>query len=226
MAKFLFCLPLRLGVLLIAPIQFLITAAAAGIVWLALIRREKDSDLPTSLRISFIIFGIVYTVTALACVFGFIGAIFKKTRFISWFSFMMNYMLGFQIVSSIFYLVAFFRDGGKSVSQTVGNGTGITVCVGCTHLSKTVVVISAIIPLLVQAYVCYIVHSYRKRLAKEDAKKHAVPLTKSAYHPVQLNEEGQSLTHSGAYPYSEGAHSFGNSGKYDTPYNGGNYGKV
>ncbi|KAG5729967.1 hypothetical protein E4T56_gene5641, partial [Termitomyces sp. T112] len=64
-AKFLCCLPLRLGVLVIAFIQFLITGATAAAVWWSLLDANNEPQLTQKLKTGIILIGVVYTVSAL-----------------------------------------------------------------------------------------------------------------------------------------------------------------
>jgi len=78
-AKFLCCLPLRLGVLVISVIQFLICGGVAGLLWWALCNQKNDvSVVVGNMKTTVIIVGVIYTIAALVGLLGFFWSDFQK----------------------------------------------------------------------------------------------------------------------------------------------------
>jgi len=209
--KFCCCLPLRLGVLVISFIQFVLNLIAAGILWFVINRGE---DTPGRVRVSVVIFAIVYTVTGLTSLVGFIGAVIRKHGFISSFVIALQFCLGFQIGSSIFFLISWFQNKDLYVErclESANTDVERASCDGIRNINGGVIVVVILIPIFLQAYCVYVVNAYAKYLSQERTAKAATRATAGAYQPVQ-NPEAYPLTSSTqppAYPYADNSHSFG-----------------
>ncbi|KAJ7076872.1 hypothetical protein B0H15DRAFT_574726 [Mycena belliarum] len=214
-AKYLCCLPLRLGVLLISFVQFLVSAAAAaGLTYLLVLDSQGKFDtqyVTNRVRIIAIVVAVVYGIFALISLTGFIGAIRKKESYVGAFSNLLRFFLGLTITVVIAYFILYFVDKSQFRKLCIGSSTDqnvINACNGSTKLSVWAMVISAIIPILFQAYGVYIVSAYVKKLHNEQfLHQESFGYKGPGYVPV--HEETHPLTHQGAYPYADNSHSFG-----------------
>ncbi|KAJ7287296.1 hypothetical protein C8J57DRAFT_1215545 [Mycena rebaudengoi] len=218
-AKFLCCLPLRLGVLIISFGQFIVALLAAGLLAFALIvdARDKDDkykDLPQRTKIIAGVLCAIYGLVALISLTGFIGAIRKKESYVGLFSSLLRGFLVVQIGVTTAYFIFYFVDKDKFRKLCTGNYTDKNVIDTCESPSKVgvaVLIVSALIPILVQAYGVYIVASYAAKLHNG---RDATWVSKAAtYAPVAGREESHPLTQpQGQYPYADAAHSYGPKG--------------
>jgi len=227
--KFCCCLPLRLGTLIISFIQFLLCGAAAGGFWFLLWAANERGlleSLENSARISLIVAGVIYTLAALIGLFGFFGSIFKKNGLVRTYLALLYLTLILEIASGVFSLVMFyrFRDGKRpDCVKKVPVNNGVATVDYCAALDNFAnlpvwsVWVSSLVPILIVAYACYVVHNYTRRLAKQRADREIIATrsfaTGSEYTAVKPEEEAHPLTQppTYSYPYSDAPHSFGHS---------------
>ncbi|KAF9524012.1 hypothetical protein CPB83DRAFT_774598 [Crepidotus variabilis] len=218
-AKFLCCLPLRLGVLIISFLQFLLFGGLAGLTWYALWYDHKSdlSQLTKSMQKTAIAVGVIYTVASLLGLLGFLGAIFRKNGFVKSFYILLCIVFGFEIGSSIMYLVTFYRTRNQTFDDCVGGSTDVNKISYCRSLDiyrkipQGYMIASIIIPILIHAYAIYVVYQYSKRLAHQKAEKTRLS-SHAAYQPVAHQDDSFAMNqpYNAAYPYAAGgAHSFG-----------------
>ncbi|KNZ73975.1 hypothetical protein J132_08912 [Termitomyces sp. J132] len=197
-AKFLCCLPLRLGVLVIAFIQFLITGATAAAVWWSLLDANNEPQLTQKLKTGIILIGVVYTVSALVCLTGFIGALARKLGAIRTYLFVLYLTLILQIAVTVFSLISFYNLRHATEAVKIPQGA---------------VIASAIIPIVIQMYACYIVSAYKNRLLQQKRDKDVVLTVNPVYAPVPGSEHAFPVPHANLpYVYGNGPHAFGNQG--------------
>ncbi|KAF8070425.1 hypothetical protein FPV67DRAFT_1019335 [Lyophyllum atratum] len=225
-AKFLCCLPLRLGVLVIAFIQFAITGAAAGFVWWLLIEKNNEMQLTQKLKASILLIGAVYTASALISLTGFIGALAKKLGAIKTYLFVLYATLAFQIAVTIFTLINYYRLRATSGSDCIvtSGGTTVNLCEEYAKVPQAAIIIAVIVPILIQAYACYIVAAYKNRLIKQKLDRSSVAMKASvnpSYTSIPVTDQSLPPSYSNpAYPYASGPHAFGDK---DHNHNGSNH---
>ncbi|KAF5386267.1 hypothetical protein D9615_002302 [Tricholomella constricta] len=214
-AKFLCCLPLRLGVLVIAFIQFIITGAAAGLVWWLLIEKHNESQLTKKLKASIVLIGVVYTGSALVSLTGLIGALAKKLGAIKTYLFVLYATLGFQVAVTVFTLINYYRlrgTSGPDCNVTSGDTT-VNLCEEYVKVPQGAIIVSVIVPILIQAYACYIVAAYKNRLIKQRQDRSSVAMktpVNPAYTSVPATDQSLPPSYSNtAYPYASAPNAFG-----------------
>ncbi|KAL0581897.1 hypothetical protein V5O48_000126 [Marasmius crinis-equi] len=165
---FLCCLPIRLGAFIIALFSVLIGLCVAGVAWAGVYFDSNPGDvkdlngqtfhLTTRQKIVLIVFGVVYTLFTLVSLFGLVGVLIKRINFLRTFSAFLKGFLVINIILSIANLVLFFID--KDGDCTLGsekNGN----CVKSSGLSTgaviAIVIVTMLIPILFQAYACWII---------------------------------------------------------------------
>ncbi|KAJ6593585.1 hypothetical protein B0H19DRAFT_1091056 [Mycena capillaripes] len=205
-AKYLCCLPLRLGVLVISLLQFLSSAAVTGLLAYVLILDAQGKDnveIPSRTRIIAIVLASICGLVALISLTGFIGAIRKKESYVGIFSNLLRFFLVLQIATVVAYFVLYFIDKDEFKKICIGGSTDQNVIDACNSSSKLsiwVLVVSAVVPILFQAYGVYVVAAYARKLRSEDTYVFGGP----SY--VRVGEESHPLTHQPAYPYTDSAH--------------------
>ncbi|KAJ8076403.1 hypothetical protein PM082_000826 [Marasmius tenuissimus] len=165
---FLCCLPIRFGAFIIAVFSILIGLAVAGLAWAGVYFDSTDKEielnngetfkLTTRQKIVLIVYGVVYTLFTLSALFGLVGVIIKRVNFIRTFSGFLKGFLISSIILAIVQLVFFFID--KDSNCTVGSDKHGT-CVKSNGLSTgaviAIVIVTMLIPILFQAYACWII---------------------------------------------------------------------
>ncbi|KAJ3851558.1 hypothetical protein EV368DRAFT_83409 [Lentinula lateritia] len=232
---FLCCLPIRLGAFFVGVVEFLLSGLVAAVMWAGLYLNSQDkresglSELLTSSilkthsypvspelsknqKIAVALFGASYTLLFLASTFGILGVLRKRISWIqSFLSFMKGYLIGNTIVT-IINIVIFFIDNKDTGTCVITDENG-----NCenTSLSRgaqiAIVIIVAIVPLLVQAYACWILSDCVKYLRdKQVYPMTYYPFSSGGYAAVgpSSKEENVSLTHNSGSatgaPYASG----------------------
>ncbi|KAJ6558442.1 hypothetical protein DFH09DRAFT_1162841 [Mycena vulgaris] len=209
-AKYLCCLPLRLGVLLISFFQFLGSASIAGVLAYVLILHAQGKDIDgveifmtSRNRIIAIVLAAVSGLAALVSLTGFIGAIRRKQSYVGIFSILLRFFLVLQIAVVVAYFVFYFvdKDKFKKLCLDALNGStdqrAIDACNSQSKISLWALIVPAVVSVLSQAYGVYIVAAYARKLRYEEADSFAF---RPGY--VQVGgEESRPLTHKVAGPY-------------------------
>ncbi|KAJ7782787.1 hypothetical protein B0H16DRAFT_1682190 [Mycena metata] len=219
--KYLCCLPLRLGVLVISFLQFIASGAvAAFLVTILVLNADDKTDAAkvsaastAEARAIFIVLAILYAIEALVSLTGFIGAIRKKESYVGIFSNLLRLFLGLQVVAVIAYIAIYFASKSEFKKICIEDSTNqqdINAC-SAANYSPWVVIVSAVIPLLFQAYGVYIVSSYVTKLRNEKViSEESFGFKGPGYAPVPNDLEQYPLSDRPlAYPYADNSHSFG-----------------
>lgn len=210
------CIPVRVAVFVTSLFAFLFSGAVAGIAFFLLADSEKQntaaSHLSSEQKTACGVVGGIYTVIALASLFGFIGSIIRKRGFVRLYSTMTFVILFVQCAASGYFIYSLFRHTNCTVKETDGD------TVNCTQLStgvKVGVVCVLLVQLFIQAYIVAIIRRYVTQLEDEQTYRgtagyadHAFKLNPTTtYQPV---DQGQGLLQpQNTYPYADPHHSFG-----------------
>ncbi|KAJ3874418.1 hypothetical protein F5051DRAFT_416875 [Lentinula edodes] len=212
---FLCCLPIRLGAFFVGVVEFLLSGLVAAVMWAGLYLNSQDKlspELSKNQKIAVALFGASYTLLFLASTFGILGVLRKRISWIQTFSsFMKGYLIGNTIVT-IINIVIFFIDNKDTGTCVITDENG-----NCdnTSLSRgaqiAIVIVVAIVPLLVQAYACWILSDCIKYLRdKQVYPMTYYPFSSGGYAAVgpSSKEENVSLTHNSGSatgaPYASG----------------------
>jgi len=217
--KFLCCLPVRLGVFILALCMFLLSGLLAAILWFGLAADKITLD--TRQKIAIGIVAATMTVAAIISLFGFIGTIMRKHSFVSAYSSSLNWLLGVSLVVGIFYIVDLFRLPKQTfINDCINGSTDQNTINTCQHVSEVRFVAMGIIIVswLLQLYECIIVASYVIQLQEEDSEKFRLRSLQSQsaykYEQTQGRASAEYLTQPehGPYPYADAQNSFGRNG--------------
>ncbi|KAF7321516.1 hypothetical protein MKEN_00672500 [Mycena kentingensis (nom. inval.)] len=222
--KYLCCLPLRLGVLVISILNFLASAAVTGLLAALLVfdaqgktfENDKGETVQVHLRsdklkYAAIALTVVYGLVALVSLLGFIGAMRKKHSLVHAFSALCKFFLALQVAVLVAYVIMYFVDRGQFAKLCIGDSTDQKVIDACNSPGKVAIwalIVSGIIPLLFQAYGVYIVAAYSRKLREGDD---AIPMYRSGPGYVKVaGEEAYPLT---APAYTQGGYADHHHGK-------------
>ncbi|QRV95159.1 tetraspanin family protein [Ceratobasidium sp. AG-Ba] len=236
------CLPVRLGVFVLSLLSLVGGGIYAAAVWYAYYHSTKDDtlSLTTSQKIAFIVTGVVYSIGAIAALFGFIGAIGRKRGLVATYSTFMWFHLAAQVAIGAFFIYAIFQNSDELVNQckqsvnqvnnanqaTNSNNVNVNPDDACrvfTKWGRVGAIISLVIILLIELYCCFIVSRYVAQLTDEQSfravnrSSHLEANTgrKSGYYPHEpINAGTELLSKEGhhEYPYAQNQHSFGHKG--------------
>ncbi|KAK7057500.1 hypothetical protein R3P38DRAFT_2841320 [Favolaschia claudopus] len=227
-AKYLFCLPLRLGVSLISITQFLTTGALSGVLTFLLIRdaqgrpiffKDDEHDrkfvfhFSSKTRTVGIVLAVVWGLTAIISFLGFLGAILKKASYVLMYSALLRLSLALQVAVSTAYLVFFFTDKKDFKKLCAAGSSSSNAVDDCDNLANNVdknawkVVVSAVVPIVIQSYGVYIVLSYARKLRDQEHLKESFGFRGRGYAPIA--EESLPLTNHTSHPYADNSSSIG-----------------
>ncbi|KAF8515463.1 hypothetical protein JB92DRAFT_2914836 [Gautieria morchelliformis] len=195
----------------------------AGICWFVLIKTQSDDNtfahLTQSQKTAFGVVGGVYTLIALASLFGFIGSVIRRRSFVALYSTMCYIIFFIQCAASGYLIYSLFHatSVNGATCQVVVNGQTEN-CVDLSKKTKIFVIVFLVIELLIQAYIVAVIHRYVKQLDEEqsyhrtsghvDTAFNMGPT--NAYYPHQPLDQNQGLlAPKGHYAYSDPHHSFG-----------------
>jgi len=208
-AKFLLCLPARLGVLLFSLGEFLSSGLLAAWLWITLARDEQDKNVQLSKRllISICVLGGISTIIALCSFAGFIGAITKRPRAIRAFARAIAWLLGVQLITSTLYIIAIFVEPKSDFIKACENGSAdarvVDACTNRVGLAKGVFVGVIVVALLLHMYELYVVSAYATELERTELNRNIILGNKY--------EDTRPLTGPDlSYPYADKAHRGGN----------------
>ncbi|KAJ7188596.1 hypothetical protein C8R46DRAFT_1243502 [Mycena filopes] len=200
-AKYLCCLPLRLGVFINSLFQFLASGIVAAFFIFVLVLNAEDklklNDQPFELAPRFrnisIGFAVVTGLIALISFTGFIGAIRKKESYVGVYLNLLRLFLLLHITIVVAFFILFFADKKEFKKLCLNNTTdqhNIDNCDKVLKASVPAVLISGLVPLLFQTYGVYIVGAYVQKLRRQDSY-------------ARVGEESRPLTHHAAYPFAD-----------------------
>ncbi|KDQ55061.1 hypothetical protein JAAARDRAFT_60049 [Jaapia argillacea MUCL 33604] len=197
MAKhhFLCCLPLRLGAILISLFQSLLNGSAAALAWYILIRSLKTHILsPDATQIPILTFAVLTTFIAVFCFIGFLGATCKRLGYINFYAHILSVVFFIKTAVVVVEIVLLFVKQHDLLDSCVQAGNEEADCENYLTESKWIVVVSSLVPILVEAYGLVIIYQYRSQLHQRDSQgfreAKLKPLVAGkgscSYHPVGL----------------------------------------
>lgn len=217
-ARFLFCLPARLGVLLFSLGEFLATGFLAAVLWIALAHDEqsKNNQWSRRLLVSVIVLASISSIIAIVSFAGFVGTIFKRVGGVRAFARTIAVLLGIQFGISLLYIIMIFVEPKSDfIKQCEGGSTNSNIVNTCTNkISEvkgiTVGIISA--ALLLHAYEVYVVGAYASELEQTEFNRNII-MGNPRYTALAGGEDSKPLTgFDSSYPYADASHSYGQKG--------------
>ncbi|KAF8895692.1 hypothetical protein CPB84DRAFT_1837113 [Gymnopilus junonius] len=214
-AKFLCCLPLRLGVVVISFLQFLFCGAIAGSLWWALCCYGHSIH-----ETAAIVVAAIYSAAALVAFLGLLGAFSRKTGLVKAFFLLLSAILLVEIGGSIWYLTTFYRNRHQTLAECINGSSDSNRIAYCNSLDafkrihQGVLLTSVIVPIVLQAYACYVVYYYFKRLESQRVERQRASQvfqpSGPVYQPVKVHDDAFPVSQpTYQYPYADTANSFG-----------------
>ncbi|KAI9457608.1 hypothetical protein BJY52DRAFT_1098811, partial [Lactarius psammicola] len=170
--KFCCCIPVRFGVFIMSVLGFAGGSIIAGVGWHAATHRDQ-AHLTKNQEISVVITSFSYTVLAIVSIFGLIGAITKRQSFVSLYSTVVWYHLGFSIATGAYFIYTLFHKvGNDNVNNCVNGDTSQSKqdeCKRAFEVGRGVTIGLYIFFWLIELWGCVIVSEYSGQLQEEEA---------------------------------------------------------
>jgi len=162
------CIPVRVGTFVLALLGVL-----GGTVFTAtgILEAKKSNGKTIINKAALTIQIVIYLLLAIVSVFGLIGVLIKRRKFVVVYWVMLVIHLAFSVVASIFSLNALFRSASGDITRCVNgsvNPNDLKNCRRAMNVTKGAAVALCIIVWLLEIYGCIIVDSYVKQLADEE----------------------------------------------------------
>jgi len=157
------CIPVRFGAFVIALLGLFggALATAGGIIQA---KNSKNS------KASLIIQIIIYLLLTIVSLFGLVGVLTKRRKFVVVYWVMLVVHVAFSVVAGIFSLNALFKSATADVSRCASGTppTSLKDCQKAMAITKGIAVAVCLFVWLIEIYGCVVVDSYVKQLADEE----------------------------------------------------------
>ncbi|TFK48434.1 hypothetical protein OE88DRAFT_1737699 [Heliocybe sulcata] len=215
------CLPIRLGAFLISFIQFGLNGIIAALIWIAVAGNRDHHFLDTKdMYRDTIVQGVLFSLMAAVALGAFIGSIRNRSGWMVPYSIITGVLLVARTVVAVLNIITIAREpDSELISQCVNdqpnNQQNTDFCHKNYKWIKALAIIIFIVPLLVETYALWIIHQYGEKLEDKEeeagwSKSQAYSMSTGPYATVGRGSQ-EGLTNAPYnYPYSDGAHSFGN----------------
>jgi len=203
------CIPVRAAVFITSLLSFAGSALAAGaFFWLVHtidtrpdLLNDSQVKVSSGARIGIIVAGVVLAIIAVISLFGFIGSVIRNRRMVRAYSTLVwiCFLFSLALTGFTFYLVF----SKSSLIQCYDKDLKEISCSSVLNTGRKVgFVISNVIGLLFQLYVCVIIRRYVEQLEDEQAYKSDFGLNNkksTSYYPFQSIESNRGLLDSGKH---------------------------
>jgi len=198
----------RLGVFIMSVVGFAGGSIIAGVGWYAATHKDQ-AHFTRNQEISVVISALSYTVLAIISLFGFLGAIKKRRSYVSLYSTLVWYHLGFSIGSGVFFIYTLFHKvGDEDVNNCISDNTSLSEQDDCRtqfHVSRAFTIAGYIIFWLIELWGCLIVSHYVSQLREEEAAEIPASARNSANAPPMAT----TYSYGTQYAFSQPESSFG-----------------
>ncbi|THH26727.1 hypothetical protein EUX98_g7466 [Antrodiella citrinella] len=229
------CIPVRAAVFFFSLLSLLAAGASAALAWIVVFDIDNKKvvgdvnfgNINNKGKIAFIVAGSIFTLVALISLFGFVGAIARKRRFVKAYSYLTWVTFLISCAASGFWLYALFS--GKNIF----NGCEITDLDGTVHecslnvptWEKAVGAAVTAVFLIIELYIAIVIGRYVEQLYDEHDEHNfgeyklarnvgaSGSTYEPTYYPPTAQDQHQGLLNAptgGAYAYTDSTHAFGN----------------
>lgn len=170
--KFCCCLPVRLGVFVLALVAMGGGSIVATVGWMS-VSKLKDHPVEITDEIALYIHSSIFTLLGLLGVFGFVGSLVKSRAMVIAFSVGLAIHLGLSIGSGIFTIYSVFKEApqaaiDKCLEGTKGDEDAVQICKTGMTVVKGVMVAIYVIAWMIELYAYFIVERYVTQLEEEE----------------------------------------------------------
>jgi len=159
-----------------------------------------------------VITSLSYTVLATISLFGFLGVIQKRQSYVSLFSTMVSYHLGFSIATGAFFIYTLFHKvGEEDVNNCINGSTSQSKqdeCQSQFHSARTAIIVLYILFWLFEFWGCVIVSEYVGQLQLEEAGDIPAPAPMASSAPPMAT----TYNYGAQYAFSQPENSLGQRG--------------
>jgi len=200
------CIPVRAAVFIFSLLSLLASGLAAGAFFWFVHAIDTRPDLlndsqvkiTSGARIGIIVAGVIFAIIAIISLFGFVGSVIRNRRMVKTYSVLvwLCFLFSLALTGFTFYLVfsksSLLRCYDKDLKETACNSV-------LTTGKKAGFVISNVVALFIQLYICVVIRRYVEQLEDEQAYKNDFGLNKqnarntTAYYPFQSIDSNRGL---------------------------------
>jgi MFS family permease len=197
------CIPVRAAVFITSFLSLIGTGLAAGVAFWLVHAIDTRPDLlddtqikiTSGARIGIIITGVVFAIIAIISLFGFIGSVIRNRRMVKLYSILVWLCFFFSVALTAFTCYLVFSK--SSLIQCYDKDLNEVACSSVFNKGRKIgLVVSSVIGLLFQLYICVVIRRYVEQLEDEQAYKHDFGLNKknnTSYYPFQSIESRNGL---------------------------------
>lgn len=182
---FCFCIPVRLGFVLLTCLSFLFSGVLSVLVWFEV---SHPNSLTSKVKYSFWSVAIVETVLLAVSIIGFIGAVARKKRFVGIYAYFVYIHLLLNVIVGIYFLVTIRQSNRqKIVNQcdlVLVNNPSEPNCQSLMNVPTYVFIVVVSFVLLLELYGALIATRYLNTLTKQKKVEHSRRL--GLYHSVAI----------------------------------------
>ncbi|KAI5118273.1 hypothetical protein M0805_006015 [Coniferiporia weirii] len=205
--KFLGCLPVRMGVVILSFIQFVAADVMSSFSFYAITQNKVSLD--KTAHAAFIIFAVLMTIMAVISLQGFIGSTSRDESLVRVYKGVLTPLLALNVTLGIVGIVLLFTQSkSKFISTCINGSTDQDVINKCNFVNTCRFVVTGFTAALwvIQAYQCIIVRRY----VVEEKEEHWRLSSMKTSTQVAGRGSAEALNYPGAtYPYAGKDHSHG-----------------
>ncbi|KAF6760372.1 hypothetical protein DFP72DRAFT_1003576 [Ephemerocybe angulata] len=169
--KFCCCLPVRLGVFVLALLCMAGGSIVATVGWMS-VSQLKQHPVEIMDEIALYIHASIFTLLGVLGIFGFVGSLVKSRVMVISFSVGIAIHLGLSIGSGIFTIYSVFKEAPQAAIDTCMDGKTdaetLQMCKTGMNIVKGVMVAIYVIAWLIELYAYFIVERYSTQLEEEE----------------------------------------------------------
>lgn len=184
--KFCCCLPVRLGVFVLALLSMVGGSIVAAVGWIS-VSQLKLHPVDIVDEIALYIHSSIFTLLAVLGVFGFVGSLARSRTMVASFSAGIAIHLGLSIGSGVFTIYSVFKQApGPAIEACMEGKTDDEtrkICSTGMSLVKGAIVAIYVIAWLIELYAYFIVERYEDQLEAEEIAKLTPVIPQSTVNP-------------------------------------------
>ncbi|KAI0251051.1 hypothetical protein BJV78DRAFT_1126965 [Lactifluus subvellereus] len=197
------CIPVRFGVFIMTAIGVVGGLIMAIVGWLSVTHKDR-AHLTGNQDISLSISSLSYTVLLIVSIFGLIGVIIRRRDFLTLYSTIALWHLGFGIVTGSFFIYTLFHKiGDQDVSNCVSGSTDPSALDDCKKAFEVVrgfTVGIYIIFWITELWGCLIAAEYVSQLKQDEPLDHPPPALVTASAPRMATTYNYGAKYAFAHP--------------------------
>lgn len=177
--KFCFCLPVRLGVFVVALLTMVAGSILGALGWMQ-VMQLRDSKVELTDEISAYVYASIFSLLGLISLFGFVGSLVRYRGLVVAYSVGLAVHTGLSIACGIFHIYTLFKPSAQSlIDECIKNAKAAEdlvedakrVCETGSAIAKGIIVGVYVLTWILQIYAYFIVERYAEQLEDEEMAK-------------------------------------------------------